>query len=470
MLRVLIADDDGPNRQVLGIFCRERPDLAVQLARSGREALAAVRAGDVDAVFTDLRMPEMSGEELLEAVKGSHPHVPVVVMTGYGTIESAVELLRRGAHDYLTKPITRDVFLHRLDRVLDQVKLTREVRRLEREVADQVEPGHTLIGNSAPMVALGKQLPTVAQSEASVVIYGQSGTGKEVVARTLHRLSPRSQSAFVTVNCGALPEHLLESELFGHRKGAFTGAHQDQPGIVGAANGGTLFLDEIGEVSPAVQVKLLRFLENKEYRPVGSPEARIADVRIIAATLRDLHEAVAEGTFREDLYYRLEVVPLHLPALDDRPGDVPILARHFLARFNHRLGRRVELDEPGLRALERQTWPGNVRQLENRIEQLVVMSPDGPVPIERIEAGRAAPVTTPRAVPPALRGTYREEKAHLLARFEDDYFRALLHEEHGHLTRVAKRAGLDRKNLWQILKRRGLEARTFKGHAGREKT
>ena len=469
MLDIVIADDDRANLRVLSVFCRERPNLRVRLVESGQEALEWVEQGAVDVLLTDLRMPGMSGEELLGAVKDRHAHIPVVVMTGYGTIEGAVELLHRGAYDYLTKPLTRDVFLHRLDRVVEQIKLAAEVRRLERAVAAG-EDTRALIGQSPSMLALSRQLPTIASSDASVVIYGASGTGKEVVARTVHRLSHRRERPFVTVNCGALPEALLESELFGHRKGAFTDAHRDHPGLVGAADGGTLFLDEIGEIAPSVQVKLLRFLENKEYRPVGGTHAQIADVRIIAATNRDLHRAVEEGGFRADLYYRLNVVPLTVPELSERQEDIPLLAQHFLAKFNMRFHKRVRFTAGAFESLQRQRWPGNVRQLENRIEQLVVLSADGTVGADAVEArAGGGPHPAPEG-PPSGSGSgpsgptqpYQAAKAAVLGRFEHRYFTALLEEERGRLKRVAERAGLDRKNLWQILKRNRIDARVYK--------
>ncbi len=464
MVRVLIADDDPNTRYLLEIFCRDQAGVEIGFAENGEEALARVRASEVDILVTDIRMPVMTGDELLLAVKKEFPAIPVVIMTSYGSIEDAVEFLHRGADDYLSKPLTKDVFVHRLMRVVERVTLTQEVRKLRDSALDTT--AGRLIGKSPAMLAVESRLPTVAQTEASVVIYGESGTGKEVVAKTIHELSRRSTRPFVTVNCGSLPETLLESELFGYKRGAFTDAHADTPGLVDAAHTGTLFLDEIGEISPAVQVKLLRFLQLKEYKPLGSPKSKIADVRIIAATNRDLRRAVAEGIFREDLFYRLNIIPLELPPLRDRAGDVALLASYFLERFNRRFGKSVEVESPEVfRRLEAHTWPGNVRELENKIEQLAVMAVDGIIRDADVEFSEAAE-RSPRAkallsTGPEMR-TYREEKRAVLDRFEQSYLRTLLEEENGHLTRVAERAGLDRKNLWQLMRRHDLKSDQFR--------
>ncbi|MCK6549517.1 sigma-54 dependent transcriptional regulator [Myxococcota bacterium] len=476
MITVLVADDDKTNLLLLKIFCRDRGDIRLEFASDGQEALERVKSGEIDILITDIRMPVLSGDELLTTVKTSFPLIPVIIMTGYGSIEGAVDYLHRGADDYLTKPLTKEVFIHRLERVMERVSLAKEVARL-REAA-QSPTTLQLIGRSPRMVELKNQLATVAQTEASVVIYGESGTGKEVVAHTVHSLSRRADRPFVTVNCGALPETLLESELFGYRKGAFTDARADTPGLVDAAHTGTLFLDEIGEISLNVQVKLLRFLELKEYKPLGSPKSKIADVRIIAATNRDLKRAVAEKTFREDLYYRLNIVPLELPPLRDRPGDIALLAAHFLERTNRAFNKNVSIPSPKVfRKLEAYPWPGNIRELENKIEQLVVMATDGIIRPDDVQLGvelTAEPrmptgpidgMPHPLAVAaPSVRTrrTFKEEKEALLRSFEREYVMAVLADAGGHVTRAAEKAGLDRKNLWQLMKRHDLRSEDFK--------
>lgn len=455
MITVLIADDDKTNLYLLKIFCRDREDVQLEFASNGQEALELVQSGRVDILITDLRMPVLSGDELLTSVKKRFPHIPVIIMTGYGSIEGAVEYLHRGADDYLTKPLTREVFIHRLERVMERVILTKEVQRLRDSRAKS--PIEQLIGRSSKMIQLKSQLPTLAQTEASIVIYGESGTGKEVVARTIHQLSRRDDRPFVTVNCGALPETLLQSELFGYRRGAFTDAHADTPGLVDAADTGTLFLDEIGEISLSVQVKLLRFLELKEYKPVGSPESRIADVRIIAATNRDLKKAVEEKTFREDLYYRLNVVPVHLPPLKERVGDIALLASHFLDRINKNSGKQLTFAPEVFRRLEAYHWPGNIRELENKIEQLVVMATEGVVRGEDVNLGTSDDLGLPNDL-----GNFRDEKSSLLSRFERNYVTTILELEKGHITNAAKRAGIDRKNFWQLMKKHQIDATTYK--------
>ncbi len=463
MIEVLIADDDPNTRYLLEVFCRNRKDLHLDFVSNGQKALERVRAHAVDVLVADIRMPLMSGDELLVAVKEQFPEVPVVIMTSYGSIEDAVDFLQRGADDYLAKPLTRDVFLHRLDRIVERVRLAQEVKKLRESVGRNAR----LIGKSPQMREVEQRLPTIAQTEASVVVYGDSGTGKEVIARAIHTLSRRAERPFVTVNCGSLPEQLLESELFGYKKGAFTGATTDTVGLVEEAHTGTLFLDEIGEISLAVQVKLLRFLQLKEYKPLGSPKSKIADVRIVAATNRDLKQAVAEGSFREDLYYRLNIIPIELPPLRERDGDVALLATHFLQRFNQRFERHVAIRDPEVyRQLETHPWPGNVRELENKIEQLAVMAVDDVIRPEDVRLG-GAPSAPSRAGVLAwghdgAPGLFRDEKRDLLARFERAYLDRLLRAEGGHVSRAAQRAGLDRKNLWQLMRRHDIDAETYR--------
>ncbi|MBK8013722.1 MAG: sigma-54-dependent Fis family transcriptional regulator [Deltaproteobacteria bacterium] len=461
-IRVLIVDDDPTNHYLIKRFCEREQHLELRFVGHGHEAAELIRHGRADIVITDVRMPGFSGDELLSLVKREFAEIPVIIMTGYGSIEGAVEYLQRGADDYLTKPLSKEVFLHRLGRVVERVALTKEVERLRGGL--ESHPTDRLIGRSPKMVDLKRQLPTIAQTEASVVIYGDSGTGKELVARALHDLSRRASAPFVAVNCGALPETLLESELFGHRRGAFTDARSDVHGLVDAADTGTLFLDEIGEVPLTVQVKLLRFLESKEYKALGAPQTKIADVRIVAATNRDLRRAVDQRLFREDLYYRLNIVPLVLPSLRDRPDDVDLLASHFLERVNRKLGKQVRFSADALRALTQHPWPGNVRELENKIEQLVVMS-NGPwIRPEDLALGQtvlsSAAITGEVGVEP-----YAAAKRKMLDDFERRYVVRLLALENGHITNAARRAGLDRKNLWQLLKRHNVNAAEYRHSA-----
>ncbi|MEE2904029.1 MAG: sigma-54 dependent transcriptional regulator [Myxococcota bacterium] len=464
--QVLVVDDDPNTKYLLETFCLQRSDLSLQFAYNGQEALAVMDKTPVDAVITDLRMPVMDGEELLLHLRKSSPSLPVLIMTSYGSIEDAVDYLQKGADDYLSKPLTRDAFLHRIDRVIERLNLANEVEILRKRVDGKSQDN--LIARSPAMSRVMNRIPTIAQTEASVVIYGASGTGKEVIAREIHRHSRRNEHALVAVNCGSLPENLLESELFGYKKGAFTGAENDNVGLVEEAHKGTLFLDEIGETSLSVQVKLLRFLQSKEYKPLGSPKNKIADVRIIAATNRDLAQGVADGSFREDLYYRLNIIPVHLPPLVERRADISVLASFFLERFNKKFERDVQFSGPEVRArLEEHDWPGNVRELENKIEQLAVMAVNGIISAEDIEFVPAPAMSRSNSSPrnrPQLK-TFREEKSEVLSGFEKDYLTRVLIAEDGHITRAAKRAGMDRKNLWQLLKRHEIDASDYRRNA-----
>jgi two-component system, NtrC family, response regulator AtoC len=447
-VKVLIADDDQNTRFLLELYCRKEEFTPI-LVDSGRAALARFAVGDVDAVVTDVYMPDVSGEGVLEEVKKRSPETPVLIMTAHATIDDAVRFLQRGADDYITKPVTQEVFSHRLKALLTRVSLAREVRELR---ASMAHSGETLIiGDTPTMQQLMRRLPMTAQTDATVLIYGESGTGKELVAKRLHELSKRRAKSFVAVNCGALSDHLLESELFGYKRGAFTDAHRDTPGLVEEADGGTLFLDEIGEVSPAVQVKLLRFLQSKEYKALGSPKTALADVRIVAATNRDLKQMVQDGGFREDLYYRLAIVPITVPPLRERKADVPLLAQYFLNSFRRQYGKDVRgFSADAFARLSAYDWPGNVRELENKVQQLVVLATD-PI-IHQVDAGDGT-----SALPPDVGSSaFKDEKRKVVDGFEREYVKRMLERAKGNLSEAARMSGLDRKNFWLLAKRHGM--------------
>jgi DNA-binding NtrC family response regulator len=461
--KVLIADDDPTITHMLKLFCRGQ-DFEPVFAASGSAALDRFNEGGIDVVVSDVRMPGAGGETVLDEVHRLSSETPVLIMTAHGSVDDAVRFLKRGAQDYIQKPITREVFIHRVNASLERVALNRELEELR---AAGARSGQTrIIGNTPAIQGLLRRLPMAAQTDASVVIFGESGTGKELVAERIHELSKRKDGHFVTVNCGALSDTLLESELFGYKRGAFTDAHKDTPGLVEEAEGGTLFLDEIGEVSPAVQVKLLRFLQLKEYKPLGSPKVHKADVRIIAATNRDLKRMVAEGNFREDLYYRLNVVPLTVPSLRERRSDIPILATFFLQRFRREFEKDVAGFSSGaLAALSAHDWPGNVRELENKVQQLVVLATDRVIEAVELDDGdgdgeEGVPGMRPGA------GGYREEKRRLIEAFEREYVRRLLERTDDNLSEAARLAGIDRKNFWLMAKKYGLrESRRGRGAA-----
>jgi len=371
---ILVVDDQKRQRETL-VQVLEQWGHEVRQAENGQVALTMVKGEPVDVILTDLRMPGLSGVELLEKCRDLRPDIAVIVMTAYGTIEAAVEAMRKGALDFLTKPIDLDQMEVVVQRALGMGRLLKENRALRRRL-EETTAGFRLLGGSQVMRELLGRAARAAETDATVLIRGESGTGKELLARSLHDLSARAEKPFVAVNCAALPETLLESELFGHVRGAFTGADRDRPGRVAQAVGGTLFLDEIGDVSPAVQVKLLRFLQEREYTPVGSERALRADVRVVVATHRDLEEMIAKEIFREDLFYRINVVNLILPPLRDRRDDIPELTAHFLERYAERYQRPARtFSAEAMTRLMTHDFRGNVRELENIIEQTVVMTP-----------------------------------------------------------------------------------------------
>jgi len=371
---VLIVDDETSNLESLGkIF--EREGWRVALSGSGPAALEVLRRERVSAVVTDLMMPGMSGEELLRAVKALSPETEVVLMTAYGTVETAVAAMKEGAYDFITKPVKRHAIVKSVRRAIERASLVAENRALRARLAELAPGQGGLLGDAPAFRAVLDTLRQAAPASATVLLTGESGTGKELAARLVHDLSPRAAGPFVPINCAAIPEGLLESELFGHEKGAFTGAAARKEGRFERAGGGTLFLDEVGEMSPAVQVKLLRFLQDGVLERVGGTEPVSVDVRIVAATNKDLAAEVRAGRFREDLFYRLDVVSVRLPPLRDRPDDVLLLASAFLRRSAEKLPKQVTGFTPAAAAaLERYGWPGNVRELLHAVERAVILT------------------------------------------------------------------------------------------------
>lgn len=361
---LLIIDDDDSLRRVME-FQLTQAGHQVEVAADGPAGLELFRSRQPALVISDVQMPTMSGYEVLETIKAERPETLVIMVTAFATVEKAVEAMKKGAHDYLTKPFSRDALLMTVDKALAYRGLQQENQQLRRQLREQTFP--ELVGVSEPIRELLRQIRQVAPSEATVLIGGESGTGKELVARAIHRGSERGEGPFVPVNCAAIPKDLLESELFGHLKGAFTGAVRDRQGKFAQAAGGTLFLDEVGELPLELQPKLLRALQEREIEPVGGTPQKV-DVRVVAATNRDLEEAVAEGAFREDLFYRLAVIPLLVPPLRQRRDDIPVLIEHFLARHGG-----VQVSAEALEQLAGYAWPGNVRELENTLERCVVL-------------------------------------------------------------------------------------------------
>ncbi|MCS6970698.1 MAG: sigma-54 dependent transcriptional regulator [Planctomycetota bacterium] len=367
----VVADDEILNRELLAEML-PRFGITVRTAKDGVQALKALEAEPADLLITDVRMPGMGGLKLLAKVREKWPDLPVVMMTAYASVESAVESMRQGAYDYLMKPFGVEQVEALLLRLNERQQLVRTVAALKSEVRDR-HRGRCLLGASPAMQQLQQVIERAARSSATVLISGESGTGKELVARALHELSPRAAGPFVKVNCAALTETLLTSELFGHEKGAFTGAIEQRLGRFELADGGTLLLDEVSEISPELQAKLLRVLEEREFERVGGSRPIRVDVRIIATTNRDLAAEVAAKRFREDLYYRLHVVPIHLPPLRERAADIPLLLEHYLEVFRQETGAQVRLAADAVAALAAYDWPGNVRELVNVVERLSVL-------------------------------------------------------------------------------------------------
>lgn len=449
MSKILIVDDDKATREGLALALGR--DHAVLTAADAEAALRALTDNAVDLVLTDLRMPGRDGLSLLRDIIASHPGLPVILLSAYGSVESAVEAMRDGAVDFLTKPVNLDHLELVVRRALRQKNLERQNARLRAQLAGRSALDR-IIGSSETMLAVRERIEQVAPTPATVLIQGPSGTGKELVARALHALSPRADKPFVAVHCAALAPSLLESELFGHVKGAFTGATEDRKGRFEIADGGTLFLDEISEIDLATQVKLLRVLETRTVEPVGSATPVPVDIRLVAATNRDLRAWVEAGKFREDLYFRLNVVDINLPPLRERQGDLPLLCDAFVREFNPQLGRGILGVAPdAMAALAAYPWPGNVRELRNAIERMMVLAHSDHLTLEdvprNIREGRAA---TAAPAPEAAAAPAEPEEATLIRR--------ALFETHGNRTAAAKRLGIPLRTLYRRIKTYGLEA------------
>jgi two-component system, NtrC family, response regulator AtoC len=463
---VLVVDDEQGIRETLGITLR-RNGYEVSTAATAEEALEALQAPGpagsrpVDVVISDVRMPGMGGEALLDRIIATHPEVTVIIMSAFGSEDEAIELIKKGAYDYITKPLLRPgevVFTLRKAEERERLKL--ENRQLRRELG-QVKVGVAgfagFVGRSAPMQQLFDSIRKIAEYKTTVLVTGESGTGKELVARALHVQSSRSLASFMPVNCGAIPANLLESELFGHKRGAFTDASRDKRGLFEEADKGTLFLDEIGELRLDLQVKLLRALQEETIRRVGENRDRKLDVRVVAATVRDLAVDVETGVFRQDLYYRLNVFNIHIPPLRDRLDDVPELANHFLGRINRRMGRSIERIHPeALKLLMTSAWPGNVRELENSIEHAAVLCESNEItPADLPEAlSPESKAPDPALGPATANGDLSIKRGS--RRLEQDLIRKALIKTGGNRTKSAKLLEISHRALLYKMKDYGL--------------
>ena len=375
MAHVLVVDDQSSMRLTLTALLKQAGHTLMQ-ASTGDDALKKITDNDFDVVITDLKLDKVTGLDVLQAAKINNPQTEIIVLTGFGSIETAVAAMKAGAIDYLTKPFDTEELLMAVQRAMERQRLRSEVQRLRSAVAekDQFKPGN-IVSASTRMTQVLEMVHRVAPTDATVLIQGESGTGKELIARAIHENSPRNDEAFIPINCGALPENLLESELFGHVKGAFTGAHQNKKGLFEEADGGTLFLDEIGEMTPPTQVKLLRVLQDMEVRRVGGNTPVKVDVRLVAATNQQLMERIAEGAFREDLYYRLQVILISLPPLRERPEEIIPIAEHYLGVYRQKFNKQVDkFTDEARQALLDYNWPGNIRELINAVERAVILA------------------------------------------------------------------------------------------------
>ena len=456
--RILVVDDEALIRKS---FCRALRDegFVVESAANGEEALEKFGAGQFDVVITDLRMPGIDGMALLREVKKRKPAVEVVVLTGYGSIQNAVAAIREGAFNYVTKPLNKHELLAIAREIVEKTELRGRVEQLQSQLEERYSL-HSLVGRSPAMQSVYDLIGKLNGSDCNVLIVGESGTGKELVARALHYTGPRAETPFVAVNCGALPESIAERELFGHERGAFTGADRTQPGYFEGANTGTLFLDEFTELPLSIQVKLLRVLEQREIIRVGSTLPIPVDVRILAATNRDPKQCVANGMLREDLYYRLNVVTIPVPALRERSEDIALLVQHFLARDAERSGgERRSIDPAALQALIENPWPGNVRELENVIERTLALC-TGPtitladLPPLGVRSRMAAPLA--KGLP------FGEARRQLTQQFEQEAIILALSESGGNVTHAAEALALSRSVLQRLMKRHGIDPAAYR--------
>ncbi|RLG20560.1 sigma-54-dependent Fis family transcriptional regulator [Candidatus Micrarchaeota archaeon] len=444
-VNILVVDDEEIVRSSLVDWLRE-DGYHAEAAENGFEALEKLKEKPWDIALVDLKMPKMDGLELMERMKKLKPDIQVIIITAYATVHTAVQAMKMGAYDYLVKPFNPEEISLLINRLIESQELVKEISYLRKELAKQYQ-FHDLISKSPKMQKIFEFARTVAKSNSNILILGESGTGKELLARAIHNESLRAAGPFVAVSCVALPETLLESELFGHEKGAFTDAVTQKKGKFELAHGGTLFLDEIGDISPKLQLNLLRVLQEKEFTRVGGTKPIRVDVRIIAATNRDLKKAVEEGKFRDDLYYRLNVISIQIPPLRERKEDIPLLVHHFIEKFNIELGKRVEkISEEALKTLMKYDWPGNIRELENVIERAMVITKGTLIKPEDIQIS---------AEPSKEVRVEGEDKS--LRAVERAHIQRVLEENDWNIQRSAQILGIDRVTLYKKIKKYGLK-------------
>jgi len=459
---ILIIDDEKDMLALLKRILTEETEHEVITETNPVAALDLFKERPFDLVITDLKMPKMDGIKVLETVRKISPDVSVVILTAFATIETAVEAIRKGAYDYLTKPFRRERLLLTVEKVMKWQEMVRENLSLRRALAEK-EISPLMVGSTPVMKELLERIRQVAPAMATVLITGASGTGKELVAGAVHRHSLRAARKFVTVNCTAIPEQVIESELFGHLKGSFTGAWKDKRGLVEEADGGTLFLDEIGDLNPNMQTKLLRLLQEGEFKPVGSVNTRKADIRFIAATNHNLKADISEKKFREDLFYRLNVIQIEMPSLKERKHDIPLLSYHFLRKYSGINKKDIgEISSEAMQALISRDYPGNVRELENIIERGVIFCTSKILTLKDLHLDAEGESVYPNLNEETAELSFKDAKEKMISLFHKQYIMALLRGSGGNISRAAETAGIQRQYLHRLMKEAGIEAEQFK--------
>ncbi len=459
--KILIVDDNPDMTRLLERLIGNTLPVDILTAGGAEEALRLLKENAVNCFLVDMKMPGMGGLELMQHFRAKDPSVPVIIMTAYGAIDTAVEAMKEGAYDFITKPFEEERLLHTIRRALEHEQLLRRNLDLERRIREK-EKETFFVGESPRMRELIETIKLVARTDVTVLITGETGTGKELAARMIHSLSSRTGKPFVAVNCPAIPENILESELFGYRKGAFTGANADKEGLFQAAQGGTLLLDEIGDISPSLQAKLLRVLQERELKPLGDTMTRRVDVRVIAATNRDLATHVASGHFRSDLYYRLNVVSVKTPPLRDIPEDIPLIAYHFLSLFCSELGLDPKrLTEEAIQSLVSCQWKGNARELQNKIKRAVIFSKSDELTADDFDAC-VQPVGKRDSAAEIDDADYRAAKKRILAEFNIEYISNLLRSTKGNVSLAAQSAGIERQTLQHLMRQYDITSALFR--------
>lgn len=459
---ILAVDDEEDMTRLLQRTLEPEINCRVSMAVSAKMAMTILEQEVFDLVICDIRMPGIDGFELLEYIRSNYPDLTVVMLTAFGNIESAVKAIKKGAYDFIPKPFEQDEIIFKIQKALERSLLLKENKRLLKE--KETRPSY-LIGKSEPMQRVFDQINLVASSDVTVLLTGESGTGKDLAARSIHALSPRKNKRFIPVNCPTIPELILESELFGYKKGAFTNATRDKDGLFQEADKGTIFLDEIGDIGPSIQTKLLRVLQEKEIKPLGDTKVKKVDVRIIASTNRNLKQKIANREFREDFFYRLNVLPIKLPPLRDRITDIPILAEHLMVKHCKKLKKEPKMiSQDVMDLLMKQPWPGNVRELENILVQGILYSKENIIDLSDI------PLKSAGQKEYGLKGfdnnlagfSYKEAKEKILYEFNHNYIGAKLSMNDGNITQAAKQCHMDRQALQQIMKRFDIDPELFR--------